>query len=38
MRANFKSNEEDTGGDDAEVERDILETAPAMGIFSDISN
>jgi hypothetical protein len=36
MRASFKSNEEETGGEVAEAERDILETAPAMGIFSDM--
>ena len=37
QRANFKSKEEETGGEVAdEGERDILETPPAMGIFPDI--
>ena len=37
MRANFKSKEDETGGDVAdEGERDILETPPVMGIFPDI--
>ena len=37
IRANFKSKEEETGGEVAdEGERDILETPPVMGIFPDI--
>jgi hypothetical protein len=37
MRANFKSKEDETGGEVAdEGEIDILETPPVMGIFPDI--
>ena len=37
MRANFKSKDDDTGGEVAdEGERDILDTPPVMGIFPDI--
>jgi hypothetical protein len=37
IRANFKSNEEDTGGDVvSEGVRAILETPPVMGMFPDI--
>jgi hypothetical protein len=36
-RANFKSNEDDTGGDVAgEGERWILDMPPVMGMFEDI--
>jgi hypothetical protein len=39
IRANFKSKEEETGGEVAdEGERDILETPLVMGIFPDILN
>lgn len=37
MRANFKSKEDDTGGEVAvEGEMSILETPPVMGIFPDM--
>jgi len=37
MRTNFKSKEDETGGELAvDGERSILETPPVMGIFPDI--
>jgi hypothetical protein len=36
MRANFKSKEDDTGGDVASGASSILENPPVMGIFPDI--
>ena len=37
MRANFKSKEDETGGEAAdEGERDIFEIPPVMGIFPDM--
>ena len=38
MRARFKSNEDETGGDPAASDRFILETPPIMGMFSDMSD